>query len=173
VIDTECYGCGHDCKPTGKYGECYEYCEPCAAQLGADNEALWTEWFGSLSPGRRTEVEDYFAAKTIERKHEVSDTTDLDQLVFGDVPIPDGCKAYPWTTDDEGTVTRLLAHSSRSLDGVDASVFTDGVQDTTGAVVWELSLHANTQHPVTSGQARQYAAMIVEAADEYDGLSTP
>jgi hypothetical protein len=45
IIDAECYGCGHDCKPTGKYGECYEYCEPCAAALSADHAALWTEWF--------------------------------------------------------------------------------------------------------------------------------
>jgi hypothetical protein len=98
-------------------------------------------------------------------------TQDLDDLVYGDVPIPDGCKAYGWTTDDEGTTTRLLSRSTRSLDGVDASVFTDGVQDTTGAVVWELSLHANTQHPVTSDQARRYAAMAIAAADEYDGLT--
>jgi hypothetical protein len=96
---------------------------------------------------------------------------DLDQLVFGDVPIPDGCKAYGWTTDDTGTTTRLLARSTRSLGGVDASVFTDGVQDTTGTVAWELSLHANTQHPLTSDQVRRYAAMIVEAADEYDRLT--
>jgi hypothetical protein len=99
--------------------------------------------------------------------------TDLDQLVFGDVPIPDGCKAYSWGTDDEGTTTRLLARSSRSLGGVDASVYVDGVQDTDGAVVWELALHANHWPPITSDQARRYAAMIVEAADEFDGLGTP
>jgi hypothetical protein len=103
----------------------------------------------------------------------MSHTTDLEQLVFGDVPIPDGCKAYSWTTDDEGTVTRLLARSSRSLDGVDASVYVDGVQATDGTVSWELSVSANHSHPITGGQARRYAALIVEAADEFDGLGTP
>jgi hypothetical protein len=103
----------------------------------------------------------------------VSDTTDLGQLVYGDVPIPDGCKAYGWTTTDEGTTTRLLSRSTRSLDGVDASVYVDGVQATDGTVSWELSVSANHSHPITGDQARRYAAMIVEAADEFDGLSTP
>jgi hypothetical protein len=103
----------------------------------------------------------------------MSDTTDLDQLVYGDVPIPDGCKAYGWTTTDEGTTTRLLSRSTRSLDGLDASVYVDGVQSVDGTVAWELALSANHSHPITSDQARRYAAMIVEAADEFDGLSTP
>jgi hypothetical protein len=103
----------------------------------------------------------------------MSDTTDLGQLVYGDVPIPVGCQAYSWTTDDTGTTTRLLARSSRSLDGLDASVYVDGVQSVDGAVVWELALHANTQQPISSDQLRRYAAMCVAAADEYDRLSTP
>jgi hypothetical protein len=102
----------------------------------------------------------------------VSDTTDLEQLVYGDVPIPDGCKAYGWTTDDEGTTTRLLARSSRSLKGVDASVYVDGVQSTTGTVRYELAIRA-ADTPITSDQAREFAAMVAEAAGEYDRLGTP
>jgi hypothetical protein len=103
----------------------------------------------------------------------MTNTTDLDQLVYGDVPIPDGCKAYGWTTDDTGTTTRLLARSTRSLDGVDASVYVDGVQSVDGTVAWDLALYANTQQPISSDQLRRYAAMCVAAADEYDGLGTP
>jgi hypothetical protein len=50
-------------------------------------------------------------------------------------------------------------------------VYVDGVQDNTGAVTWELAIHANTNHPITSDQLRRFAELAIEAADEYDRLS--
>jgi hypothetical protein len=34
---------------------------------------------------------------------------DLATLVFGDIPVPDGCRAYDWDTDDTGSTARLLS----------------------------------------------------------------
>jgi hypothetical protein len=99
-------------------------------------------------------------------------TQDLEQLVLGDIPVPDGCRAYEWNSDDTGRCTRLLTRSSRSLHGVDASVFIDGVQDITGTVRYELAIRA-ADTPITSDQAREFAAMVAEAAGEFDGLGTP
>jgi hypothetical protein len=39
---------------------------------------------------------------------------------------------------------------------------------------WADWCRANdTNHPLTSDQVRQYAAMAIEAADEFDRLGTP
>ena len=37
---TECFGCGHDCEPGNEFGECYEYCDPCAEELGRQADAM-------------------------------------------------------------------------------------------------------------------------------------
>jgi hypothetical protein len=54
--------------------------------------------------------------------------------------------------------------------GADSTVYVDGVQSSDGAVQWSLFVLADDREPFTSVQARRFAAMIVEAADELDGL---
>jgi hypothetical protein len=95
---------------------------------------------------------------------------ELEQLVLGDIPVPDGCRAYEWNSDDTGRCTRLLTRSSRSLHGMEAAAYVDGVQDITGTVRYELAIRA-ADTPITSDQAREFAAMVAEAADEFDRLT--
>ena len=96
-----------------------------------------------------------------------------DAHTFGHVPLPAGIKsADHWEADDTGTWTRRLSVSSRSIDraGADSTVYVDGVQHSDDAVEWSLYVLADDREPLTSDQARQFAAMITAAADELDGL---
>ena len=60
---------------------------------------------------------------------------------------------------------------SRSIDraGADSTVYVDGLQHTDGTVEWSLYVLADDRKPFTADQARQFAAMIIEAADKLDG----
>jgi hypothetical protein len=49
-------------------------------------------------------------------------------------------------------------------------VYVDGVQRTDGTVEWSVYVLADDRKPFTAEQARQFAAMIIEAANELDGL---
>jgi hypothetical protein len=62
--------------------------------------------------------------------------------------------------------------SPRSIDrgGADSTVYLDGAQRTDGTVEWSLYVLADDRKLFTAEQARQFAAMIFEAADELDGL---
>lgn len=96
-----------------------------------------------------------------------------DAHTFGHVALPRGVEsADHWEADETGTWTRRLSVSSRSIDraGADSTVYVDGVQDTDGTVEWSLFVLADDREPLTADQARQFAAMIVEAADELDWL---
>ena len=94
-----------------------------------------------------------------------------DAHTFGHVPLPRGLEsADHWEFDDTGTWTRRLSVSSRTLDqrGADSTVYVDGVQSTDGTVEWSLYVLADDREPMTSDQARQFAAMLIEAANELD-----
>jgi len=62
--------------------------------------------------------------------------------------------------------------STRSEDraGSDSTVYVEGVQRSDGTVQWSLCVLADDREPFTAGQARRFAAMIIEAADELDRL---
>jgi hypothetical protein len=98
-----------------------------------------------------------------------------DAHTYGHVPLPAGVgveSAEHWEADDTGTWTRRLSVSSRTLDrpGADSTVYVDGVQSTDGTVEWSLYVLADEREPMTADQARHFAAMLTEAADELDGL---
>jgi hypothetical protein len=94
-----------------------------------------------------------------------------DAHTFAHVPLPAGVEsAEHWESDDTGTWTRRLSVSSRTLGrrGADSAVYVDGVQSTDGTVEWSLYVLADDREPMTSDQARQFAAMLIEAANELD-----
>jgi hypothetical protein len=96
-----------------------------------------------------------------------------DAYTFGHVPLAAGIKsADHWEADDTGAWTRRLAVSRRSIEraGAETTVYVDGVQHTDGTVEWLLYVLADDREPLTAEQARRFAAMITEAADELDGL---
>lgn len=61
---------------------------------------------------------------------------------------------------------------SRSVDrgGADSTVYLDGTPQAGGAVDWSLYVLADDREPLTAAQAREFAAMILAAADELDAL---
>jgi hypothetical protein len=61
---------------------------------------------------------------------------------------------------------------SRSVDrgGSDSVVYLDGTAQAGGGVDWSLFVLADDREPLTAAQAREFAAMILAAADELDGL---
>ena len=97
-----------------------------------------------------------------------------DQHIFGEVPLPDGARSVDhWENNGCGEWTRRLSLSTRSIDSdaVTAKVFVEGVQSSDGSVQWSLSALADDQKTLTAQQARDYAAMLVAAADELDMLT--
>jgi len=52
--------------------------------------------------------------------------------------------------------------------GAASTVYVDGAQASDGTVQWSLYVLADDREPFTAGQARRFAAMILEAADELD-----
>ena len=92
------------------------------------------------------------------------------------MPVPAGAEQVEhWEDDGTGTWTRRLAVSTRTVDraGSDSTVYVEGVQRSDGTVQWSLFVLADDRQPFTSAQARRFAAMILEAADELDGLDGP
>jgi hypothetical protein len=60
---------------------------------------------------------------------------------------------------------------TRSVDrgGADSTVYLDGIARPR-RVDWSLYVLADDREPFTAAQAREFAAMILAAADELDGL---
>lgn len=97
----------------------------------------------------------------------------IDTVRFGHIAVPAGAQAAGhWEQAETGSWTRLLAVSNRSLDreGGDTSVCVNGEQSADGTATWGLFVLADDRKPLTSGQAREYAAMVLAAADELDAL---
>ncbi|MGO9186217.1 hypothetical protein [Mycobacterium sp.] len=97
-------------------------------------------------------------------------THNLGDTLF-DVPVPAGAEQVDhWEDDGTGSWTRRLSVSSRSVSrpGADSTVYVDGVQRSDGTVQWSLFVLADDREPFASTQARRFAAMILEAADELD-----
>jgi len=97
----------------------------------------------------------------------------LDDTLF-DVPVPAGAQQVGhWEDDGTGCWTRRLAASVRSVErtGADCAVYVDGVQASDGTVQWSLFVVADDREPFTGVQARRFAAMILQAADELDRLA--
>jgi hypothetical protein len=60
---------------------------------------------------------------------------------------------------------------SRSVDrGCDSTVYLDGTPQAGGRVDWSLFVLADDRKPFTAAQAREFAGMILAAADELDSL---
>lgn len=97
-----------------------------------------------------------------------------DQHMFGHIPLPAGVsKAEHWENGGEGRWIRLLSASTRcvSRGGAESSVYVSGVQDSDGATTWSLYALADDKQPMTSAQAREYATLLLAAADELDQLT--
>jgi hypothetical protein len=88
-----------------------------------------------------------------------------------DVAAPEGATSVEhWEDDGSGQWTRRVTASSRTIPVADATVYIDGVQQLDGTVTWSLYVHADDGRDLTTDQVRQFAAQLVEAADEMDRL---
>lgn len=87
--------------------------------------------------------------------------------VFADVPPPpDAGQHYPWQETSDGGCTRFFVGTSRKLGG--AEVLISGIQCSDGSI--SRSITANATEDMDATEARQLARLILEAADELDGL---
>lgn len=97
-----------------------------------------------------------------------------DQHMFGHIPLPAGVsKAEHWEEGEDGQWTRLLSASIRcvSRGGAESSVYISGVQASDGATEWSLYALADDKQPMTGAQAREYASLLLAAADDLDQLT--
>jgi hypothetical protein len=92
-----------------------------------------------------------------------------------DVPVPPGARPDTWQ-DDSPLPYRVLLGEVRGIDGVDidrvcvqptAVQFSDGRVDD-GSAHEPPQVYLN-DYGLTSAQARELAAVLVDAADEVDG----
>lgn len=87
------------------------------------------------------------------------------------IPVPAGVREVEhWEADDTGTWTRQVHGTERTLAGFDAAIYLEGIQHRDSTVTWSLYAHVEDSEAMTSGQVRQLAAHLVEAADELDRL---
>jgi hypothetical protein len=85
-----------------------------------------------------------------------------------DVPIPAGASgAEHWEDDGTGRWTRPVYGIQRNV--AHLSVGITGEQHPDGTVGWAAHAHAD-DNPATPDQLRQFAAAVLEAADELDRL---
>lgn len=102
------------------------------------------------------------------------------QVPFAHVPLPGGAEsADAWGDDDAGNWNRVVNGTHRRLDAeiVEASrrkraslgVFITGLQTPDGSVRWGLIVSADDD-PVGPEAVRNFAALLMDAADELDRL---
>lgn len=91
-----------------------------------------------------------------------------------DVPVPAGAEQVKhWEHDDgTGAWSRRVVGRCRAMDGSDTAVLLDGIQHPDGTVVWSCYVHADERRVWPAVQLRQWAAMLIEAADELDSLDS-
>jgi hypothetical protein len=89
-----------------------------------------------------------------------------------DVPIPAGFRAQDWQGDDRRPF-RVLLGEVRAIDGVDVCLQATAIQFADGTLddgsVHEPPLVYLGDDALTATQARELAALLVEAADVIDG----
>lgn len=73
-------------------------------------------------------------------------------------------------TTNLGQDTGLFLSREVDRGGADSVVYLDGAPRPDGSVEWSLYVLADDREPLTAAQAREFAAMIIAAADELDGL---
>ncbi|CCK59361.1 hypothetical protein [Mycobacterium canetti] len=89
------------------------------------------------------------------------------------VPLPPGAStdAAGWQDDTYATAGLCRALLWASFDGAAGfSADIDGWQQQDGSYTRHISLWGDDGGPLTSGQARKVAAMLVEAADALDAM---
>jgi hypothetical protein len=74
-----------------------------------------------------------------------------------------------YAVPDAATDSSLFRSRSVDRRGSDSTVYLDGTAQA-GAVDWSLYVLADDRQPFTAAQAREFAGMILAAADELDGL---
>jgi hypothetical protein len=98
-----------------------------------------------------------------------------DKLMFGHLDAPEGAtRVWPAGKRMDGTWVREFSGTARLIAGV--TVYIDGDQSVDGSVKRVLSVGVSDLREGPGGelsgeQARQLAAVLVEAADELDRLS--
>jgi hypothetical protein len=88
--------------------------------------------------------------------------------LFADVPPPpDPGTHYPWEHDGDGKWFRFFAGTTREIAG--AQVVISGLQSVDGTITRTIAVDGDSES-LDSGQARQLAALLIEAADELERL---
>ncbi|WP_104183594.1 hypothetical protein [Mycobacterium avium] len=88
--------------------------------------------------------------------------------IFADVapPAEDG-QHYPWEDAGDGKWTRFFVGTTRKLG--DAEVFISGIQSSDGRI--NRSITISGAEDMDTEQARQFAVLLADAADEVDRLN--
>ncbi|CAM3108272.1 hypothetical protein BST27_18605 [Mycobacterium intermedium] len=86
-------------------------------------------------------------------------------VMLADVAPPDGGDHRPWQDEGDGTWSRFFVGTVRTMG--DVRVIIDGTQYSDGRI--ERFVTTDSAEGMGSAEARQLAALIIEAADEIDG----
>lgn len=108
-------------------------------------------------------------AEVVRRGQELMLREAREQIPFAHVPLPAAARtAYLWEDSVDGTWTRVVDGTRRTVGPL--SVCISGVQSPDGSVVWSVAAETKDD-AVTTEQLREYAALLIEAADELDDLN--
>lgn len=88
-------------------------------------------------------------------------------MLAGVEPPPDDGYHYPWQDDGDGTWTRFFVGTTRELG--DVRVVISGIQSADGSI--DRSITTDASEDMGGTEARQLAALLLEAADELDRLN--
>jgi hypothetical protein len=150
-----------------------------------DNATTWRELADALTPQQIAYIEDWERRPDIPPLADGSTRTDdahqrtllftarefvgsnAAGALFADVtPPPEEGHYYPWENVGDNTWTRFFVGTSRKLGDVEVSI--SGVQSSDGTISRGITVSAGEDMGAT--EARQLAALLVEAADEMDRL---
>ena len=150
-----------------------------------DNATTWRDLADALTPQQLAYIEDWDKHPELppradgrvktDDEHQKSLLFTARQFVgsnaagalFADVaPPPDEGYRYPWEDAGDGTWTRFFVGMERELG--DVRVFVSGIQSSDGSI--SRSISAEASDGMGAGEARQLAALLIEAADELDRL---
>lgn len=91
------------------------------------------------------------------------------QVRFAAIPLPAGCdQSDTWQNDGTGTWSRWVFGPRRTIDHL--SIGVDGSQYPDGSVKWEMFASVDDD-PMTPEQARKFAAMLLDAASDFERLA--
>ena len=88
-----------------------------------------------------------------------------------DIPVPPGATADSWAVKTSGGVSRLLewGESFGSVEGVEVAI--DGTQESNGDYARSVTVYSDDSVRLSAVEARELAAALVAAADEFDRLN--